>query len=234
MDKPRAVALLSGGVDSTTTAAIALEQGFEVYGLSFDYGQRHRLEVERARVVAKNLGLADHVVVTIDLRAFGGSALTSNLAVPKHRSLNEIGQGIPVTYVPARNTIFLSFALAWAEVLKSSDIFIGVNALDYSGYPDCRPEYIEAYRQMANLATREGVEGRQRLIIHAPLIHLSKADIIRRGLELGVDYSLTISCYDPSPTGEACGGCDSCLLRLKGFSANGIPDPIRYREAVTA
>src|SRR5262245_50092838 len=234
MDRPRAVALLSGGVDSTTTAAIALDQGFLVYGLSFDYGQRHRLEVERARVVAKKLGLTDHVVVTIDLRAFGGSALTSDLEVPKHRSLHEIGHGIPATYVPARNTIFLSFALAWAEVLKSSDIFIGVNALDYSGYPDCRPEYIEAYRQMANLATKEGVEGRQRLTIHTPLIHLTKADIIRRGLELSVDYSLTISCYDPAPNGAECGSCDSCQLRHKGFSANGIADPVRYREAVTA
>jgi len=234
MDKAKAVVLLSGGVDSTTTTAIALSQGFAVYGLSFNYGQRHLVEIERARVIAKNFKLQDHVVVTIDLRAFGGSALTSNLLVPKHRSIDEIGQGIPITYVPARNTIFLSFALAWAEVLKSSDIFIGVNALDYSGYPDCRPEYIEAYRQMANLATKEGIEGRQQLTIHTPLIDLTKADIIRRGLELGVDYGLTTSCYDPSPAGEACGGCDSCLLRLKGFSANGIPDPIRYREAVRA
>lgn len=234
MIKPRGVALLSGGIDSTTVAAIALSQGFALYGLSFDYGQRHRIEIERARLIAKKLGLSDHVVVTIDLRAFGGSALTSGIAVPKHRSTEQIGSGIPITYVPARNTIFLSFALAWAEVLNSNDIFIGVNALDYSGYPDCRPEYIEAYQRMADLATKAGVEGRQRLTIHAPLIELTKAEIVQRGLELGVDYGLTTSCYDPSPTGEACGACDSCLLRLKGFSANGIPDPIPYRVGNTA
>jgi 7-cyano-7-deazaguanine synthase len=229
MRKPRAIALLSGGVDSTTAGAIALRQGFEVYGLTFDYGQRHRVEIERARTIAKVLALTDHVVVSIDLRAFGGSALTSDIAVPKHRSPDEIGDGIPVTYVPARNTIFLSFALAWAEVLEANDIFIGVNALDYSGYPDCRPEYVEAYQRMATLATKAGVEGRQRLTIHTPLIHLTKAEIISTGLELGVDYSLTSSCYDPSPLGEACGECDSCQLRLKGFRANAMTDPIAYR-----
>jgi 7-cyano-7-deazaguanine synthase len=223
-----AVALLSGGIDSTTAAAIAVSEGFGVYGLTFDYGQRHRLEIERARAVGRRLGLRDHVVATIDLRAFGGSALTADLAVPKHRSPGEIGAGIPVTYVPARNTIFLSFALAWAEVLGSSDIVIGVNVLDYSGYPDCRPEYIAAFQHMADLATRAGVEGRQRLTIHTPLIHLDKAAIIRRGLELGVDFALTSSCYDPAPTGEACGSCDACLLRLKGFAAAGIADPIPY------
>jgi 7-cyano-7-deazaguanine synthase len=229
MDKARAVALLSGGVDSTTTAAIALSQGFDVYGLTFDYGQRHRMEIERAQVVAKALGLREHILISVDLRAFGGSALTSDIAVPKHRTMEEIGDGIPVTYVPARNTIFLSFALAWAEVLGSNDVFLGVNALDYSGYPDCRPEYIQAYEQMANLATKAGVEGRQRLTIHTPLINLSKAEIIRRGLDRGVDYGLTMSCYDPSPLGEACGACDSCLLRLKAFTANGLSDPVAYR-----
>jgi 7-cyano-7-deazaguanine synthase len=222
--------LLSGGVDSTTATAIALAQGFSVYGLTFDYGQRHHVEIERARAVAQALALTRHVVLAIDLRAFGGSALTADIAVPKGRSSEEIGDGIPVTYVPARNTIFLSFALAWAEVLEASDIFIGVNALDYSGYPDCRPEYIAAYQQVADLATKAGVEGRQHLKIHTPLINLSKADIVKRGIELGVDYSLTSSCYDPSPAGEACGACDSCLLRMKGFGANGMADPIAYRE----
>jgi 7-cyano-7-deazaguanine synthase len=230
MDRAKAVVLLSGGVDSTTTAAIAGADGFEVYALTFEYGQRHRIEIERARLVGRRLGVRDHVVIAVDLRAFGGSALTSDIAVPKHRSVDEIGPNIPVTYVPARNTIFLSFALAWAEVLGSHDIFLGVNALDYSGYPDCRPEYIEAYQRMADLATRAGVEGGRRLTIHTPLIRLTKAEIIRRGLTLGVDYGLTFSCYDPSPTGVACGACDSCLLRLKGFSANGIADPIAYRD----
>lgn len=234
MTRRRAVALLSGGIDSTTTAAIALGEGFEVHGLTFDYGQRHRVEIDRARAVAGNLGLRDHVVVTIDLRALGGSALTADIAVPKHRSPEEIGAGIPVTYVPARNTIFLSFALAWAEVLESSDIFMGVNALDYSGYPDCRPEYIAAYERMANLATKAGVEGRQRLTVHTPLMALTKAEIIGRGLALGVDFALTTSCYDPSPSGEACGACDSCLLRRKGFEANGIADPIPYRTSARA
>jgi len=224
MSPSKAVVLLSGGVDSTTSAAIARAEGFEVYALTFDYGQRHRIEIDRARLVGRQLGVRDHAVVTIDLRAFGGSALTSDIAVPKHRSVDEIGGGIPLTYVPARNTIFLSFALAWAEVLGSHDIFMGVNALDYSGYPDCRPEYIAAYQRMADLATRVGVEGGPRLTIHTPLIALTKAEIIQRGLALGVDYSLTTSCYDPSPTGVACGACDSCLLRLKGFSASGVAD----------
>lgn len=232
--RPRAVVLLSGGVDSTTAAAIALADGFDVYAMTFDYGQRHRLEIERARLVAQKLGLSDHIIVTIDLRAFGGSALTGDLALPTHRPMAEIGEGIPVTYVPARNTIFLSFALAWAETLEASDIYIGVNALDYSGYPDCRPAYIEAYEKMANLATKAGVEGRQRLTVHMPLIHVGKAEIIRRGLALGVDYALTLSCYDPSPAGEACGVCDSCLLRLKGFRESGVADPIPYRGGVTA
>ena len=227
----RAVVLLSGGVDSTTTVAIALGEGFDVYALSFDYGQRHRVELDSARRVAQKLGLRQHVVATIDLRIFGGSALTGDVGVPKHRALEAIGAGIPVTYVPARNTIFLSFALAWAEVLGASDIFLGITALDYGGYPDCRPEYVEAYQRMADLATRAGVEGRQRLTIHTPLIHLGKADIIRRGLELGVDYALTTSCYDPSPTGEACGACDSCALRLKGFRAVGVADPITYARS---
>jgi len=228
MSKPRAVVLLSGGVDSTTTAAIALGEGFDVHALTFDYGQRHRLELDSARLVAQKLGVRDHVVLTIDLRVFGGSALTGAAAVPKHRSRDEIGAGIPLTYVPARNTIFLSFALAWAEVLGAADIFIGINHLDYSGYPDCRPEYIEAYQRMADLATKAGVEGRQRLTIHAPLVRLGKADIVKRGLELGVDYALTTSCYDPTADGEACGACDACLLRLEGFGANGVADPIRY------
>jgi 7-cyano-7-deazaguanine synthase len=223
--KPRAVVLLSGGLDSTTTLAIALQEGYAVYAMTFRYGQRHAIEIEAARRVAARMGVAEHVIVNIDLRAFGGSALTSDLAVPKDRPLEEMGHGIPITYVPARNTIFLSFALAWSEVLGASDIYLGVNALDYSGYPDCRPEYIEAYQKMANRATRAGVEGRQRLVIHTPLIHLSKAQIVQRGLELGVDYSLTTSCYDPQTDGRACGRCDACLLRLKGFAECGIADP---------
>jgi 7-cyano-7-deazaguanine synthase len=224
----RAVVLLSGGLDSTTTAAIAKAEGLTVYAITFRYGQRHGVEVEAAKRVAARLGVAEHVIVDINLRLFGGSALTSDAAVPKGRAPEEMGIGIPITYVPARNTIFLSFALAWAEVLGASDIFIGVNALDYSGYPDCRPEYIRAYETMANLATKAGVEGRQHLTIHAPLISLSKAEIVRRGLELGVDYSITSSCYDPSPKGEACGFCDSCQLRMKGFTANGLKDPVPY------
>ena len=232
--RPKAVVLLSGGLDSTTTLAIAAATGFEPNALSFRYGQRHAFELEAASRIAQRMGAA-HVVVDIDLRVFGGSALTSDIPVPKGRSLGEMGVGIPVTYVPARNTIFLSFALAWAEVLGASDVFVGVNALDYSGYPDCRPEYIAAFEQMANRATKAAVEGRQRLRIHSPLIQLSKAQIIRRGLELGVDYSLTSSCYDPSATGEACGRCDSCLLRLKGFAEAGAADPIIYRtEAVVS
>jgi len=227
--RPKAVALLSGGLDSTTTLAIAVAAGFEPHALTFRYGQRHEVEVEAARRVARRFGVAQHMIVPIDLRLFGGSALTADVEVPKGRSLDEIGTGIPVTYVPARNTIFLSYALAFAEVLGAGDIFLGVNALDYSGYPDCRPEYIEAFQRMANLATKAGVEGRLRLTIHTPLIQLSKAEIIRRGLELGVDYSETITCYDPSPAGEACGACDACLLRIKGFTENGLDDPAPYR-----
>jgi 7-cyano-7-deazaguanine synthase len=229
MQPPKAVVLLSGGLDSTTTLAIARAQGFDCYALSFRYGQRHQIEIEAARRVARALGVSKHVIVPIDLRVFGGSALTADLDVPKARSLEEIGTGIPVTYVPARNTIFLSFALAYAEVLESSDIFLGVNALDYSGYPDCRPEYIQAFQHLALFATKAGVEGRQRLTIHTPLIRMTKAQIIREGCKLGVDYSLTSSCYDPSPEGIPCGTCDSCLLRLKGFSEAGLKDPLRYR-----
>lgn len=229
-DKPKAVVLLSGGLDSTTTMAFANSQGFEVYALSFRYGQRHKVELEAAERIANFFNVAKHVVVDIDLRLFGGSALTDNLEVPKNRTTAEMGGDIPVTYVPARNTIFLSFAIAWAEVLGSEDIFIGVNALDYSGYPDCRPEYIAAYEKMASLATKAGVEGKQKLKIHTPLIQMTKAQIIKNGLDLGVDYSLTHSCYDPSPTGEACGDCDSCLLRLKGFKKAGVQDPIKYRN----
>ena len=226
---PRAVVLLSGGLDSTTTLAIAKSEGFEVFGITFRYGQRHDLEIEAARRVAEHFGVSDHMIADINLRQFGGSALTDDLEVPKDRSLGEMGSGIPITYVPARNTIFLSFALAWAEVLRSSDIFIGVNALDYSGYPDCRPEYIAAYEQMANLATRAGVEGTSRVSVHTPLISLSKADIVKRGIALHVDYGLTSTCYDPSSDGEACGACDACLLRLKGFAEAGMADPARYR-----
>ena len=221
--------LLSGGVDSTTTLAIARSEGFEPYALTLAYGQRHAGEIEAARRVARELGVARHVVTDIDLRAFGGSALTADIAVPKDRSAAEIGEGIPVTYVPARNTIFLSFALAWAEVLGARDIFIGVNALDYSGYPDCRPAFIEAFEQMANLATRAGVEDGEGFRIHTPLIALSKAEIIKQGLALGVDYAWTTSCYDPSPDGAACGHCDACVLRLKGFAEAGVADPIRYQ-----
>jgi 7-cyano-7-deazaguanine synthase len=229
----RAVVLLSGGLDSATVLAIARSQGYETYALSFSYGQRHVWELEAARRVASALGATAHRIAQIDLRVFGGSALTADIAVPKGRGVDEMSHGIPITYVPARNTIFLSFALAWAEVLGSSDIFIGVNALDYSGYPDCRPEFIGAYEQMANLATRAGVEGVQKLRVHTPLIDLTKAQIIARGLELGVDYGLTSSCYDPAPTGEPCGGCDSCLLRQKGFRENGMSDPLAYRPAVS-
>lgn len=226
----KCVVLLSGGLDSTTTLAIARAEGFEAHAMTFRYGQRHSVEIEAARRVAQALGAAGHIIVDINLRAFGGSALTADIEVPKDRDVDEMAKGIPVTYVPARNTIFLSFALAWAEVLGASDIFIGVNALDYSGYPDCRPEYIAAFQAMADLATRAGVEGRQRLKIHAPLLSLSKADIIRRGLELGIDYSLTVSCYDPTPDGKACGRCDSCRLRRKGFLEAGSGDPTAYKE----
>ncbi|MBE0593818.1 MAG: 7-cyano-7-deazaguanine synthase QueC [Gemmatimonadales bacterium] len=228
--RPKAVVLLSGGVDSTTTLAIARSQGFEPYALTLAYGQRHAGEIEAARRVARELGVTRHVVTTIDLRAFGGSALTDDIAVPKDRSAAEMEEGIPVTYVPARNTVFLSFALAWAETLGARDIFIGVNALDYSGYPDCRPAFIEAFQRMANLATKAGVEGTDGFRVHTPLIALSKAEIIRRGLELGVDYARTTSCYDPSPDGAACGHCDACALRLKGFAEAGVMDPIRYQS----
>lgn len=229
--KKKAVVLLSGGLDSTTTLAVAQSEGYEIYALTFRYGQRHSPEIQAARRVAAQHEVAGHVIADTDLRVFGGAALTSDVPVPKGRAIEEMGEGIPSTYVPARNTIFLSFALAWAEVLVASDIFIGVNALDYSGYPDCRPEYIEAYERMANLATKAGVEGRQRLKIHAPLINLTKAEIIRKGLELGVDYSLTLSCYDPTPEGAACGECDSCQLRLRGFAASGISDTAAYRTS---
>jgi len=223
----KAVVLLSGGLDSATVLAIARAQGYETYALSFSYGQRHAWELEAAKRVAASMGAARHRIATIDLRVFGGSALTADIDVPKGRVPDEMSHGIPITYVPARNTIFLSFALAWAEVLVASDVFIGVNALDYSGYPDCRPEFIEAYEKMANLATKAGVEGCQHLKIHTPLIAMSKAQIIAKGLELGVDYALTSSCYDPGPIGAPCGACDSCLLREKGFSENGIEDPLK-------
>ncbi len=226
--KRNAVILLSGGLDSATVLAIALSEGFACFALSILYGQRHEFELEAAKRISQQMGVEKHVIAQIDLRMFGGSALTSDIAVPKDRSIDEMSDEIPVTYVPARNTIFLSFALAWAEVLESSDIFIGVNALDYSGYPDCRPEYVRAYEGMANLATKAGVEGKQRLRIHTPLIEMTKAQIIARGLELGVDYSMTSTCYDPGPQGEACGRCDACLLRLKGFAENGMGDPARY------
>jgi 7-cyano-7-deazaguanine synthase len=224
----KAVVLLSGGLDSATALAIARSTGFDAYAMSFRYGQRHAVELECARKVAAQQGIVQHVVVDIDLRVFGGSALTADIAVPKNRASGEMSAGVPITYVPARNTIFLSFALAWAETLGCNDIFIGVNALDYSGYPDCRPQYIAAYQSMANLATKSGVEGRQKLTIHAPLIQMSKAQIIQRGLDLGVDYTLTSSCYDPAPNGAACGHCDSCQLRLKGFREAGVRDPIAY------
>ncbi len=227
----KAVVLLSGGLDSTTTLAIARAEGFVPCALTFRYGQRHEIEIEAARKIARSMGVARHVVIDFDLRTFGGSALTGDLAVPKGRSEDQMAAGIPVTYVPARNTIFLSFALAWAEVLGANDIFAGMNAVDYSGYPDCRPEYMEAFERMANLATKAAVEGKQRMRIHTPLVKLSKAEIIRRGLELGVDYSLTNSCYDPDRlTGAACGQCDACLLRLKGFAANEVTDPIEYMK----
>src|SRR6266566_6423655 len=223
----RAVVLLSGGIDSTTTLAIAIEQGYEAYPLSFDYGQRHQIEIDAARRIAKSLGAKEHRVAKIDMRIFGGSALTNDIDVLKKRSEIEIAHGIPVTYVPARNTIFLAYALAWAEVIPAADIFLGVNSIDYSGYPDCRPEFIETFESLANLGTKAGVEGRH-FHIHTPLIKFSKAEIIRKAVELGGDLSLTHSCYDPSPEGLACGGCDSCLLRLKGFREAGIKDPIRY------
>ncbi|MBZ5590544.1 MAG: 7-cyano-7-deazaguanine synthase QueC [Acidobacteriia bacterium] len=226
--KAKAVVLLSGGLDSTTTLGIALSEGFEAYALTFRYGQRHSIEIDAAKKIAKHFGVAKHLVMDIDLRAFGGSALTADIDVPKGRATEDMAHGIPVTYVPARNTILLSYALGWAEVLGAADIFIGVNAIDYSGYPDCRPEFISAFENLARLATRAGVEGRN-LKVHTPLIRLSKADIVRCGLDLGVDYSLTVTCYDPSPAGEACGECDSCLLRLKGFAEAGLEDPVPYK-----
>lgn len=228
-----AVVLLSGGLDSTTVLAIAKSQGFTPYALSFRYGQRHIQELKAAEAVVAAQGAAKHVVAQIDLREFGGSALTADIAVPKGRSATDMSHGIPITYVPARNTVFLSFALAWAETLGASDIFIGVNALDYSGYPDCRPEYIAAFETMANLATKAGVEGTQKLKIHTPLISLTKAQIIQEGLRLGVDYGLTSSCYDPGDDGRPCGACDSCLLRAKGFAEAGVADPLYVRFGMT-
>lgn len=226
----KAVVLLSGGLDSTTVLAVAKDQGFEPYAISFKYGQRHAVELEAARRVAAAQGVAGHVECEIDLRRFGGSALTSDVDVPKHESVDEVTEDIPVTYVPARNTVFLSFALAYAEVIGATDIFIGVNALDYSGYPDCRPEYIAAYEQMANLATRAGVEGNA-VKIHTPLINLTKAQTVELGRSLGVDYSLTSSCYDPDASGRPCGHCDSCLLRIRGFEEAGTSDPLEYQAA---
>jgi len=222
-----AVVLLSGGLDSATVLAIANDSGFNAYALSFQYGQRHQVELDAARRVARDIGVVQHVVADIDLRVFGGSALTADIDVPKYESADNLGANIPVTYVPARNTVFLSFALAWAEVLNCQDVFIGVNALDYSGYPDCRPEFINAYEKMANLATKAGVEGHQKLSIHAPLIEMTKAEIITRGSQLGVNYKNTISCYDPDAA-TSCGKCDSCMLRLRGFAEAGLEDPISY------
>ncbi|MGK5533411.1 7-cyano-7-deazaguanine synthase QueC [Streptomyces sp. URMC 129] len=236
MAERSAIVLLSGGLDSTTVLAIAKDQGYTPYALSFRYGQRHSVELEAAKRVAEAQGVARHVIADIDLRVFGGSALTSDIDVPKHESLDDAGDkdtgsSVPITYVPARNTIFLSFALAYAETVGASDIFTGVTAVDYSGYPDCRPEYMEAYERMANLATRAGVEGTQSLKLHSPLIAMSKADIVREGLRLGVDYSLTSSCYDPDEQGRACGHCETCLLRLKGFAEAGVTDPVQYQGA---
>lgn len=230
MPRP-AVILVSGGLDSATVLAIARDEGFELNAISFDYGQRHRFELEAARRVCAANHVRRHITAPIDLRAFGGSALTSDLAVPKDRSDTDMGSGIPITYVPARNTVFLSLALGWAEVLGASDLFIGVNAVDYSGYPDCRPEFIAAFERLANLATKSGVEGTVRWRVHTPLISLSKADIIRTGTRLGVDYTLTHSCYDPDSQGLSCGRCDSCRLRLKGFAEAGLKDPIRYSHS---
>lgn len=228
MADKKAVILLSGGVDSATAAAIAKRQGFALHALSFRYGQRHQFELEAAKKVAAFLGLENHLVIDFDLRAIGGSALTDAIAIPKGRSGDEIARGIPVTYVPARNTIFLSFGLALAERIEAQDIFFGANQLDYSGYPDCREEYLHAFEAMARLATKAGVEGRSKIRIHAPLIHMTKAEIIRKGLGLGLDYALTWSCYDPQPDGRACALCDSCQLRLKGFKEAGLTDPIHY------
>lgn len=225
---PNAVVLLSGGLDSTTALAIAVDRGYTPYALTFQYGQRHHHEITAAKNIAAQYGVGEHHVFELSLDRFGGSALTSELEVPKHRSAKAIGTGIPVTYVPARNTVFLSIALAWAEVIPAYDIFIGVNARDYSGYPDCRPDYIQSFQTMANLATKAGVENDKPFHIHAPLIDLEKEEIIRRGLDLGVDYGLTTTCYDPSPSGHACGHCDACILRLQGFAANDLADPTVY------
>lgn len=225
---PKALVLMSGGLDSATALAIARAEGRTCYAMSFDYGQRHRLELAAAGQIAEKMGVAKHLVLKVDLTGIGGSALTADMAVPKNRSDADLRAGIPITYVPARNTIFLSYGLAWAEVIGATDIFIGVNAIDYSGYPDCRPEFIKAFEQMANLATKAAVEGRQPVRIQAPLLYLSKAQIIQRGASLGVDYSLTHSCYDPTPEGLACGKCDSCQLRKKGFAEAGLKDPQKY------
>ena len=228
MSRKSAIVLLSGGLDSATCLAIAKDRGFRALAMSFRYGQRHQVELAAAARVAEALGADHHRIVDIDLRAFGGSALTADIAVPKDRSDATMAEGVPITYVPARNTIFLSFALAWAEVEQAEDIFIGVNAVDYSGYPDCRPEFIASFEAMANLATKAAVEDGRKLTVHAPLIDMSKAEIIRTGVGLGVDYALTLSCYDPSTDGAACGHCDSCQLRRKGFADAGLPDPTRY------
>jgi 7-cyano-7-deazaguanine synthase len=225
-----AVALASGGLDSSTMLALALKQGYEIHALSFDYGQRHQCELECARRVVRAMGIKHHMIARIDLRMFGGSALTDTIDVPKGRSSAQMSSEIPVTYVPARNTIFLSFALGWCEVLGAQDIFIGVNAIDYSGYPDCRPEFLRTFEELANIATKAGVEGSAKYQIHAPLLQMSKAEIIKAGTECGVDYSLTHSCYDPSAEGLACGACDSCILRRRGFEEAGIPDPTRYKD----
>jgi 7-cyano-7-deazaguanine synthase len=227
----KAVVLSSGGLDSTTVIALTIKRGFDVYALSFDYGQRHRCELDAARRVAHILGVRDHIVASINLRIFGGSALTADIAVPTERDLNRISDEIPVTYVPARNTIFLSFALGWCEVIGAQDIFIGVNAVDYSGYPDCRPEFLEAFERLAALATKAGVEGTSRFRIHAPLMNMTKAEIIKAGIAAGVDYSITHSCYDPSPEGAACGVCDSCVLRRRGFAEADIADPTMYTSS---
>jgi 7-cyano-7-deazaguanine synthase len=225
---PKAVVLLSGGLDSTTALAVARSRGFEVFALSVDYGQRHRVELERAAAVAQALGVVAHRTVKLDLRAIGGSALTADIAVPKDRSADDMGHGIPVTYVPARNTILLALALGYAETVGAFDLFIGANVLDYSGYPDCRPEFLTAFENLANLATKAGVEGAGKFRVHSPLLKMTKAEIIREGVRLGVDYGLTLSCYDPDSEGRACGHCDSCLLRKKGFEEAGVPDPTRY------
>jgi len=233
LDKKNAVVLVSGGVDSAVTLALAIKDGYQAHALSFDYGQRHSIELEAAKQIANSLGVVRHYICALNLRMIGGSALTSDIAVPKGRALEEMSSDIPITYVPARNTIFLSYALAWCEVIPAADIFIGVNAIDYSGYPDCRPEYLEAFQHLANLATKSGVEGNSRIRIHAPLVNMTKEEIIRTGYEAGVDFSLTHSCYDPSPEGKACGACDSCILRREGFKKAEIRDPTWYVSKIT-